>query len=393
MAKTNSEKIKKAGNCKDKNKVGLNNNEHNESGKQITEELKDTEELKELKELKELEKCELEKDGDLKNSDDKKGNTNYVYKYICPNCNSSVVVTDKKHGEIRCDNCGIILEEQIISSEKEWRVFNDETSGVVRSGGSVKNSQWDKGLTTRVGTGYTDAYGAPISAKAKIKYARLRKLQNRIKLLNTKDRNFVLVSSKVDRILSTLDVGNKIEYMKNECAYIYKKAMEKGLAKRKNHQGIAAAIVYILCKIDKIPFQFLDICKAADVARQLVWKYIRVLQPVIEELHSERINAALNKECQNNTDIKNSIRSIPKDYLNKFADRWNLQPVIEERAKEILKSIGKNGVLSGRSPAGFAAAALYIAAREKNIYLKLSLVHEVKYLTLMNKIKLLEKIV
>ena len=52
MAKTNSEKIKKAGNCKDKNKVGLNNNEHNESGKQITEELKDTEELKELKELK-----------------------------------------------------------------------------------------------------------------------------------------------------------------------------------------------------------------------------------------------------------------------------------------------------------------------------------------------------
>ncbi|OQX21675.1 MAG: hypothetical protein BWK75_02665 [Candidatus Altiarchaeales archaeon A3] len=369
MAKTNSEKIKRVSNCEKKNKVNIDNNE---SGKQITGELKDS---------------ELEKE-----------DINYSYEYICPNCKFPVIVIDRKRGEIRCDKCGTILEEQIISLEKEWRVFDDESSGVIRSGGSTKDSQWDKGLTTKVGIGYIDAYGVPISTQSKIKHARLRKLQNRIKLVNTKDRNFVLVLSKVDRILSTLEVGNRMEYMKNECAYIYKKAMEKGLTKGKNHQGMAAAIVYILCKVDKIPFQFLDISKAADVARQLMWKYIKALQPVIEESHSDRIKTTPNKECQNNAGtnnagIKSSIRSIPEDYLNKFADRWNLPPDIEERAKEILKSTGKGGVLSGRSPAGFAAAALYIAAGEKNIEIKLSLIREVKYLTLMNKIKMLEKLV
>ncbi|PKP58632.1 MAG: hypothetical protein CVT89_02525 [Candidatus Altiarchaeales archaeon HGW-Altiarchaeales-2] len=56
----------------------------------------------------------------------------------------------------------------------------------------------------------------------------------------------------------------------------------------------------------------------------------------------------------------------------------------------MLKSVAKNGVLSGRSPAGFAAAALYLAAKEKGMDVKLSLIKEVKYLTLKSKIKLLE---
>jgi len=126
-----------------------------------------SEKIKKIRGLKDIENQELEKESDLENIDNKKDDTDYVYKYICPNCNSSAVVIDKKYGEIRCENCGTILEEQIISSEKEWRVFDNETSGVVRSGGSLKDSQWDKGLTTKVGIGHADAHGVPISTKQK----------------------------------------------------------------------------------------------------------------------------------------------------------------------------------------------------------------------------------
>lgn len=351
---------------------------------------------KKIKKLKEsrsddfgLEQLQDKSQADEQATEEKKNKRDYVYRYVCPTCGSFWIVTDKKHGEIRCDKCGTILEEQIISSEKEWRTFSDDTSGIKRANASIKESLWDKGLSTKVGIGNTDAYGVPISAGTKIKQSRINKLQNRIKLADTKNRNFALVISKIDRILSNLGVKN-IEYIKNECAYIYKRAMEKGLTKRKKSQGMAAAIVYIVCKIHKIPFQFIDICKAGDVKRSLAWKYVKDMQPIIAEM-SKKVNVPEYKG-QNNVKTNNgnnSIRSIPKDYLNKFADRWNLSPDIEIRAEEILKSADKKGILSGRSPAGFAAAALYLAAKEKGIKVKLSSIKEVKYLTLKNKIKLL----
>ncbi len=324
-------------------------------------------------------------------TEEKKDKENYVYKYVCPNCKSSLIITDKKHGEIRCDKCGMILEEQIILSEKEWRTFDDDVSGIQRANGSTKDSLWDKGLSTKVGVGHTDAYGVYIPTRTKIKQSRISKLQNRTKLVNTKDRNFVFVLSKVDRVLSNLNVGNNIEYMKDECAYIYKKAMEKHLTKGKNYQGMAAAVIYVLCKVHKIPFQFIDICKAADVTRQLAWRYIKNMQPVIAEISSYKANTLPEDKSQNN--VNNGIRSIPEDYLGKFADRWNLPPDVEAKAEEILKLVAKKGVLSGRSPAGFAAAALYLAAKEKDMKVKLSLIKEVKYLTLKSKIKLLENLV
>ncbi|CEG12100.1 putative Transcription initiation factor IIB [groundwater metagenome] len=321
-------------------------------------------------------------------TEEKKDEENYVYRYVCPNCKSSLIVTDKKHGEIRCDKCGMILEEQIISPEKEWRTFNDDVSGIQRANGSTKDSLWDKGLSTKVGVGHTDTYGVPIPTRTKITQSRINKLQNRNKLVNTKDRNFVLVLSKVDRVLNNLSIGNNMEYMKDECAHIYKNAMEKELTKGKNYQGMAAAVIYVLCKVHKIPFQFIDICKAADVTRQLAWKYIKNMQPVIAEMSSDKVNTIPEDKSQNN--VNNGIRSIPEDYLGKFADRWNLPPDVETKAGEILKSVVEKGILSGRSPAGFAAAALYLAAKEKNMKVKLSLIKEVKYLTLKNKIKLLE---
>jgi len=335
-------------------------------------------------ELKDGKSEEIGSEEEKKEGKKDEGNLNL---YICPNCKSHIV-TDKKHGEIRCDKCGMIFEEQIISQEKEWKIFDNNVSGIPRANGSTKESLWDKGLSTMVGVGHTDAYGAPIPTQTKIKQSRINKLQNRTKLMYTKDRNFVLVLSKVDRILSVLNIGNNQEYMKDECAHIYKNAVEKGLTKGKNYQGIAAAVMYILCKVHKIPFQFIDICKAADVKRQLTWKYIKALNPVIKEMYSDKVNIQNEQKSQNN--VNNSIRSAPDDYLDKFADRWNLPPYVEVKAGEILKSLAKKGVLSGRSPAGFAAAALYIAAKEKGIHVKLSLIKEVKYATLKSKIKLLE---
>jgi transcription initiation factor TFIIIB Brf1 subunit/transcription initiation factor TFIIB len=40
----------------------------------------------------------------------------------CPECESTHVVRDYQRGEIYCESCGLVLMDDIILEEEEWRV-------------------------------------------------------------------------------------------------------------------------------------------------------------------------------------------------------------------------------------------------------------------------------
>jgi len=64
----------------------------------------------------------------------------------------------------------------------------------------------------------------------------------------------------------------------------------------------------------------------------------------------------------------------PTDYVERFVDKVNkkrgaeeldeLGPEIIERAEQIIEISEQEGIISGRSPTGFAAAAIYLAAKD-----------------------------
>ncbi|TSD13423.1 transcription initiation factor IIB 3, partial [Haloglomus irregulare] len=43
---------------------------------------------------------------------------------ICPECSSESVVKSADRGELICEDCGLVIEEDQIDPGPEWRAFN-----------------------------------------------------------------------------------------------------------------------------------------------------------------------------------------------------------------------------------------------------------------------------
>ena len=54
----------------------------------------------------------------------------------------------------------------------------------------------------------------------------------------------------------------------------------------------------------------------------------------------------------------------PREYLARYATELGLPTAVESRARELASEAVEDGTASGRNPGGFAAACLYLAARE-----------------------------
>jgi len=67
----------------------------------------------------------------------------------CPECGSDEIVTDADQGELVCDDCGLVLDEQQIDRGPEWRAFNhSERQSKSRVGAPITETMHDRGLTT-----------------------------------------------------------------------------------------------------------------------------------------------------------------------------------------------------------------------------------------------------
>ncbi|MEM1759825.1 MAG: TFIIB-type zinc ribbon-containing protein, partial [Thermofilaceae archaeon] len=43
----------------------------------------------------------------------------------CPNCGSEKVILDQDHGEVKCSDCGFVVEE-VVDTGQEWRAYDGE---------------------------------------------------------------------------------------------------------------------------------------------------------------------------------------------------------------------------------------------------------------------------
>tara|TARA_B110000014_G_C19795387_1_gene413230 strand:- start:309 stop:608 length:300 start_codon:yes stop_codon:yes gene_type:complete len=80
----------------------------------------------------------------------------------------------------------------------------------------------------------------------------------------------------------------------------------------------------------------------------------------------------------------------PVSYLPRFTSELNLSEEAERRARELLQAAKKDGLHSGKSPVGLAAAAIYAAAlltNEKVTQSEVSEVTDVSEVTIRNRYK------
>ena len=271
----------------------------------------------------------------------------------CPECGGKVAA-DTEHGETVCRDCGLVVEEDGIDRGPEWRAFDakekDEKS---RVGAPTTNMMHDKGLSTNIDWRDKDAYGNSLSSTQRQKMQRLRKWNERFRTRDSKERNLKQALGEIDRMASALGLPDNV---RETASVIYRRALDEDLLPGRSIEGVATAALYAAARQANTPR---SIDEMITVSRVGEMEMTRTYRYIVREL---------------NLEIK---PADPVSYVPRFASDLNLSDETERRARELLDSARETGLLSGKSPVGLAAAAVYAASLLTNEKVTQSAVSEV----------------
>ena len=258
---------------------------------------------------------------------------------VCPECHSENLEYDYERAEISCQRCGLVIDEGIMDLGPEWRAFDHEQrNNRTRVGAPSTNTIHDKGLSTLIDWKNQDIYGRSIPAKDRMQWYRLRKWQKRIRVKSVTERNLAFALSEMDRGASKLDLPRSV---REDAAVIYRKAARAKLIRGRSIEGVVAATLYAACRRCNVPRTLDEIAEVSRVTKKEVGRTYRFL--------SRKLNIQLKP-------------TSPADYVPRFISDLHLSGYVESRAIEIINTAISKNLISGRSPTGVAAAAIYIAA-------------------------------
>ncbi len=292
---------------------------------------------------------------------------------ICPECGSQNIILDYQHGDLLCNKCGLILDELYLYQGDEWLSNDsDEDNHKIRTGPPENPRVFDKGLTTEIDNKNKDSYGKPISNQNRSQLYRLRKWQKRLRASNALEKNLKKAFREIDRIGSVLGLSNQ---MREEACHLYKKAVKKNLIRGRSINCIASSCIYTTCRQVGKPRTMEEISSVTLLDKRDIGRTYRFLCRELE-LKIEPTRS--------------------QEYIERYCNELDLNVDVIKDAKEILNEAEVGEILSGKSPSGLAAAAIYISAKNKKIKItqkKIADVSSVTEVTIRNRYKeLVEKL-
>ncbi|WP_117595710.1 MULTISPECIES: transcription initiation factor IIB [Haloprofundus] len=256
----------------------------------------------------------------------------------CPDCGGPLV-TDTERGEVVCDSCGLVAEETAIDRGAEWRAFNkQERDSRSRVGAPITQMIHDKGLTTEIGAGNRDAHGRMIDSEKRRQLSRMRTWQERIRTRNADERNLQYALSEIDRMSSALGIPDSVREV---AAVIYRQALNKDLIRGRSIEGISTSALYAACRQGNVPRSLEEVSNVSRVEQREIGRSYRYI--------ADELDLQLEP-----TD--------PAQYLPRFCSKLGVSHEVQAQAREILEKTTATGLHSGKSPPGYAAAAIYAAA-------------------------------
>jgi transcription initiation factor TFIIB len=269
------------------------------------------------------------------------GNATSVEESTCPECGSTRLEMDYVRSEVVCSDCGLVIDENIIDHGQEWTSYSQEEWAThSRTGPPMSYLVHDKGLSTDIPEANVDAQKRRLSMKTKQKFYRMRMLHNRVRAGIPGGRGLIDALRELDRISSALGLPSRL---KEEAARIYRRAREEGLVQGRSIRAVMGASVYAVCRLNDVPRTFDEIAKAANVGGKAV----------------KRAYNAVSRKLKLTLQL-----TRPKDYLERFGSNLQLSRKVRARALELLDTVPEIDLISGKSPLGTVAAAIYMAAAE-----------------------------
>jgi transcription initiation factor TFIIB len=283
---------------------------------------------------------------------------------VCPECGGTLV-SDAEHGETVCEECGLVVEEDEIDPGPEWRAFDSkEKDEKSRVGAPTTQMMHDKGLSTNIGWQDKDAYGNALSSRQREKMQRLRTWNERFRTRDSKERNLKQALGEIDRMASALGLP---ENVRETASVIYRRALDEDLLPGRSIEGVSTASLYAAARQAGTPRSLDEIANVSRVEKDEI---ARTYRYVVREL---------NLEIQ---------PADPESYVPRFASDLDLSEEVERRARQLLQNAKEQGVHSGKSPVGLAAAAVYAASlltNEKVTQSEVSEVANISEVTIRNR--------
>ncbi|MFW9866926.1 MAG: transcription initiation factor IIB family protein [Candidatus Thorarchaeota archaeon] len=236
-----------------------------------------------------------------------------------------------------CLNCGLVFEVHLVENER--RAYSTEEIEKRRQA----EPRWREfGSRTILSTNKMDYKGNYLNAEKKTLFSRLSKIQN--SLISGIERNFWEARPKMKQLVSKLNIP---EYIYEMAWKIYSLAAKKKLTMGRSIDNFIAASIYVAIRIHEFPKILEEISGEAMINRKGV---VHALSLLIREVLPE-LNLTYKPITAN-------------QLLIKFGNELNLSMEIQNEALKLLNISSKRGLIStGKDPKGFAASALYLAAK------------------------------
>ena len=284
----------------------------------------------------------------------------------CPEC-SGRLEADSERGETVCTECGLVVEEDEIDRGPEWRAFDSaEKDKKSRVGAPTTNMMHDDGLSTNIGWQDKDAYGNQLSNRQRRKMQRLRTWNERFRTRDSKERNLKQALGEIDRMASALGLP---ENVRETASVIYRRALDENLLPGRSIEGVSTAALYAAARQAGVPRSLDEVERVSRVEKM---ELTRTYRYIIREL---------------NLEVK---PADPESYVPRFISDLELSDEVERRARDLIEAARAEGVLSGKSPVGLAAAAVYAAAllcNQKVTQNEVSAVADISEVTIRNRYK------
>lgn len=252
----------------------------------------------------------------------------------CPECGCRRIETDYDKGERVCSQCGCVLEDNFFDLRPEPTYEGKDRTHV---GAPMSSMLHDGGLSTTISRSWRDGNGNRLDRKAFQKYNRLSKIHQRSRMSNAFEKGLAMAFGEIKKMCTLLSVPEKVQ--ENTCL-LYKKAMRKGLIRGRSVRLIAAACIYLSCRICKVP---------------------RTLKEVSGPL---KINKTELNRAYNFVSRSLKLKACfvkPQDLVPRFCTMLGLSPSTQAKVMEIISLYEKSGMDSGKNPAGIAAGAIYVS--------------------------------
>jgi transcription initiation factor TFIIB len=257
----------------------------------------------------------------------------------CPECGSLNLIQDYDIGEVACGDCGLVVQDPTAVEGPEWRSYDPEQAAKRSRVGSPSTlALHDKGLSTIVGAVNRDSCGRSLSSANQAQIARLRKWQARCRVDAGVERSLANGMMSLEKFADKLGVPR---FTREKTAYLYRRALEKGLVKGRTINGLVSASLYLACRQGSVLRSLGEVAEATGVTKHVIGGCYRLM---LEQL-----------------ELQAPPLASPVAYISRVSSRLGISCEVQGDALRLLKELAVKKYCSGKDPKAVAAALLYVA--------------------------------